>query len=180
MPTPIAGLSLESYYVDSLHKLARNIGAEQTEEERVRYALDLAIGAIGSAGGTVLLHDPARSDLRFVYSVTKRDDSALPPLVEDLRAATISDSEGVAGRVFQSGRGEYVNDPRSDPDFARHVVERTQIKVENLATVPIIIPGLPTLGVMQLINKSGGFGDEDLKVLSVLAAVVALSIVLAN
>jgi hypothetical protein len=177
MSSPTTGLSLESFYLDSIIRLAKNMGSGQTEEEQVRYALDTAIGATGSSGGSVLLHDPARSDLRFVYSVTKREDVALPPLVQDLLSATIADNEGVAGRVFQSGKAEIVNVPRSDPDFARHVEERTRILIENLATVPIIIPGLPPLGVLQVINKHSGFTDDDVKTLSVIAAIVGVGLV---
>ena len=173
----ITGLSLDPMYVDAIQTLARNLATTRSQEEQVRFALDTAIGATGSTGGSVLLHDPERHDLRFVYSVNKRDD-ALPPEVQDLVAATIADDEGVAGRVFQTGRAAVVNDPRNDPDFARHVVERTRIKIDSIATVPITIHGMRALGVMQLINKEGGYGEEDLKVLSVLATVVALSILL--
>ena len=178
MSACVTGLSIDAFYLDSIQRMARNLGGSQNEEELARFALDTAIAATQSAGGSVLLHDPERHDLRFVYSVTKREDIALPPLVADLLAATIADDEGVAGRVFHSGKAEIVDAPKQDPDYARHVEERTRIRVENLATVPIQIPGVPTMGVLQVINKHDGFTEEDVRVLNVIATVIGLGLIL--
>jgi FOG: GAF domain len=178
MPPTLTGFSLTPATVDAIRRLTRTLASAHNEEEQIHYALETAIGATESAGGSVLLHDPDQRDLRFVYSVTKRGESADPPLVEGLVSSTLGVDEGIAGRVFRSGCGEYVNDPGSDPDFARHVAERVQIRADSLAAVPILIPGGPALGVMQLINKEGGYDEEDLQVLSIFANLVALAIVL--
>ena len=82
----------------------------------------------------------------------------------------------IAGQVFTSGTPQVVNDAKSDPRHSSRVDESLQHRTESLATVPIRYPGGRPLGVLQLVNRPGGFLEEDLASLEALASIVALSI----
>lgn len=70
--------------------------------------------------------------------------------------------EGVAGQVFMTGRARIVNEPRGEPHFSGRVDEATGYRTENLLVVPVSIDGR-TAGVLEFLNRRGGFRARDLK-----------------
>ncbi len=85
--------------------------------------------------------------------------------------------EGLVGWVAQKGEPLIVNNVQNDPRFNPSVDARTGILAHSIICVPLQIKGR-TIGVLEAINKrsSNGFDQEDLKLLSTIAAHAAIAI----
>ncbi len=85
--------------------------------------------------------------------------------------------EGLVGWVAQNGKPLIVNNVENDPRFNPQVDARTGILAHSIICVPLQIKGR-TIGVLEAINKrsGNGFDQEDLKILSTIAAHAAIAI----
>lgn len=85
--------------------------------------------------------------------------------------------EGLVGWVAQNGKPLIVNNVQEDPRFNPQVDARTGILAHSIICVPLQIKGR-TIGVLEAINKrsGNGFDEEDLKLLSTIAAHAAIAI----
>lgn len=138
-------------------------------EQLVRQALDTAIETVDADGGTIYLHDPKKRTLIFKYVV-----GATPEITEKLTGMEMPDDRGIAGRVFQSGKGEITLKVTDDSSHNTEVDARTAYRTESTITVPLMSTGGLTLGVMQLLNRrTGHFDEEDLHVLEILGSQAA-------
>ncbi len=75
-------------------------------------------------------------------------------------AISVDVGEGVAGHVAQSREPYATNEPYRDPLFLRAFDERTGFVTRNLLAFPLMFHG-DAVGVIELINKPGGFSNED-------------------
>jgi adenylate cyclase len=74
--------------------------------------------------------------------------------------------EGVAGRVFRSGRGEIVPEAYADSHFNPKIDQKTGITTRNIIAVPIRTAAGEIIGVAESINRRGSaFTPEDLETL---------------
>lgn len=98
-----------------------------------------------------------------------------------LRALQVPPSTGLTGKVFQTGRAEWVDDyfgsQKITHDFDRHMATE---KVRRVLAVPLLRDGKP-LGVIALAPRQDGtFGDRDVEHASAIAAQAALAVSLAE
>ena len=85
-------------------------------------------------------------------------------------------SMGIAGSVFGSGVAEIIADAYADPRFNDDVDRKTGYKTRNILCTPIRHNGEP-IGVTQVLNKrSGGFDEEDMRLLEALTAQAAAAL----
>lgn len=164
--------------VGAVHRLTRLLADAPDTDTQLRATLETAIEATGSASGSILFHDESTRELRFCHVLGSRKPGAAAPLNLALLGSSIRDDEGIAGQVFQSGKAVAVNSPQQDPRHSSRIDKELQHETRNLATVPISISGGRPVGVLQLLNKEGGFTDEDLGTASALSSMVALAIAL--
>ena len=75
-------------------------------------------------------------------------------------AVVVKLGDGVAGAVGLTPKPIVVNDPYHDERFNRAYDYITHYKTENLACAPFIHEN-EAVGVVELLNKPGGFTDED-------------------
>ncbi len=96
---------------------------------------------------------------------------------ETVRMVRSKVGEGIAGWVARHGKPALVNDVEKDPRFNPKVDSRTGVLTKSLLCVPLQIRG-KTIGVLEVINKrtGEGFDQEDLKLLSTIAAQAAIAI----
>lgn len=85
-------------------------------------------------------------------------------------------SEGIAGWVATNAQAVIVNEPRDDERFSQRMDMQTGFLTQNLICVPMKING-DVIGVLQALNKAGGFNEEDQELLSTLANQAAIAIV---
>ena len=82
---------------------------------------------------------------------------------------TLEDGEGVAGRAADTREPCLSNEPYADPRFARALDEKTGYRTSNLLAFPLIFHG-EAVGVVELLNKPGGFTEEDVSAVRRLGA----------
>lgn len=74
-------------------------------------------------------------------------------------------SRGIAGYVFVSSQSLNIPDAYADSRFNPEIDKRTGYKTNNILCVPIRNSENETVGVIQVLNKEGGFGDIDINLL---------------
>lgn len=123
--------------------------------------------------------------LRIIEQVVHCDRSVLFLYDEDADVLRLQDARDrglvlplseptIVRRVLNSGLGEVVNDVDADPD-SNPIFEDT-LNVRQLVAAPLVLTD-KTLGVVGAINsRRGAFTHEDLRLLTVLADRVALTI----
>lgn len=131
---------------------------------------DLVIQEVLSAVEEII---PCERAIVFIHDAEA--DALWMHLAAGPSGTKISMSEpSVVRRVFHSGRGEVVNDLVSDPDTSPMVAER--VGAHQVVVTALSSSG-KRLGVVGAINsRRGGFTDEDLVRLSLLADQAALAI----
>jgi len=137
-------------------ELLRELTLDQVTEV-VRHEARQLTGAAG--GGVFLLDEDAW--LRGIPG-----DAELDPLSERIPV-----SGTLTGQAVLSGKPVLAN------DYASSVVEtRTpDSRTESLLAVPLQIEGTP-IGALNVANKQGGFTDDDVRILTLLADVAAIAI----
>ncbi|KAI3386479.1 hypothetical protein SNEBB_003767 [Seison nebaliae] len=85
-------------------------------------------------------------------------------------------NKGVAGYVATTGETLNITDAYSDPRFNREVDDLTNYKTNTILCMPITIRGC-TIGVVEMINKQGGFfTTEDEEAFSTFAVYCGLAL----
>lgn len=76
---------------------------------------------------------------------------------------TIPSNQGIIGETVKTAQPIMTNDAYSHPNFLPEVDIQTGYKTKNVITIPIFNYNKEVLGVLQLLNKEGGFDGEELK-----------------
>lgn len=74
------------------------------------------------------------------------------------------------GMVVRTGKARLTNDPSGEPRRVKGAVEPS-----SLLVAPLIVKGVP-IGALDLVNKPGGFTDEDLRMIGLFADQAAIAI----
>jgi multidrug efflux pump subunit AcrA (membrane-fusion protein)/putative methionine-R-sulfoxide reductase with GAF domain len=122
---------------------------------------------MGVERSSIFLHDPEKNEL-WTPVAQGLDDG------EEIR---IRVGQGIAGTVMQTGETLRIDDPYQDPRFNPEFDRKSGFRTRNLFCRPITSQSGRRIGVIQLLNKSGGplaSRDEDL--LEVLCAQAAIAI----
>lgn len=166
--------------VDVLMQCSLLVNENLSTECVLRRLMDEAKSLIGAETASVFLMECERKELCSTVNSTGGE----------LR---IPASAGVAGHVATTGEALVVADAYNDPRFNRAVDDKTGLKTRNILCAPLRARGGPTVGVVQLINKTGGgslpplaagkkperpesFTGDDLELLQVFASQVAATV----
>ncbi len=144
---------------EALLAVAGDLAAERNTQALLRMVVERAIALLGASGGFIYLYDPARHDLEVVVAENV-------PIVLGTR---LSVGEGLAGVVAQTRQPRVVDRYQE----WEHRAERfSGIPVTAVAEVPLQYGGelVGVLGVAELDSGARTFTDEDVRVLSLLAA----------
>ena len=155
--------------IDAVRRIAAAVSTAYRADEVVRQALDVSLELADSDAGSILVFRPAREKLVFEYVVG--DKSA------ELTGVELDPDEGLAGRVFQTGRTSVSDDVTKEGAHLREIGERVGYKTHNMVTTPLKSADARPLGVMQILNKRDGAFDEfDVALIEIMAAQIALAI----
>jgi signal transduction histidine kinase len=155
--------------IDAVRRIAAAVSTAYGADEVVRQALDVSLELADSDAGSILVFRPAREKLVFEYVVG--DKSA------ELTGVELDPDEGLAGRVFQTGRTSVSDDVTKEGAHLREIGERVGYKTHNMVTTPLKSADARPLGVMQVLNKRDGAFDEfDVALIEIMAAQIALAI----
>jgi signal transduction histidine kinase len=131
--------------------------------------MELATKILGAQASTLMLLDEQTNELVFDIPYGEKR--------ELLRSYRMSTEEGIAGWVATHGAPAMVNEAPGDERFSNGADARTGFLTQSVICVPLKIKNR-TIGVLEALNKisSQGFNDDDLRLLSTLAAQAATAI----
>jgi Nif-specific regulatory protein len=118
-------------------------------DEVVSLAVSGVARRLGAERATLYLLDRARDEL-----VSR---AAQLPEIREIR---LRREEGLAGWVARHHSPVRVADAASDPRFSSRIDVLTGFHTRNLLAVPLRAPDGATVGVLQVLNRSGGFSLE--------------------
>jgi len=140
-----------------------DLGAQLTQ------ILERARALVPALSGSILLDDPlrkvsdrAQNDLCFV--------TAFGPAAERLPGTRIPAGQGIAGKVYVSGRPHLAADAPADPSFSPEVDRATGHATRSVVAAPIAL-GSTVCGVIELVDRLQGdrFDERDLALLEIFA-----------
>ena len=142
-----------------------------------RELLRRAIDFLPSDAGTIYLDDPLNTTdgaIRGSLVVI----ASFGPKTEDLIEERFDTHMGIIGEVYRTGLPYSCSDPLADPIFRSGPGLRIGFAINSVVCAPLEVDGR-TIGVIELLNHSGGQGysDADLALLGVFARTISLSIV---
>jgi len=140
-------------YTDSYIKLA-NFGRELLEKK------SLSEGLPHIARYAKELIDARRCS---IYMYDRESDELWTTLADGIEKIVIPSNKGIVGNTIREEKPLIVNDAYSHPNFHSGIDEESGYVTVNLITAPIFNSTRDVIGVLQLINKNGGFDDEDVK-----------------
>ncbi len=128
-----------------------------------------AMEALSAEAASVLLLDYEKENFRF-YTV---EGPSKPVLL----AATFPADQGLAGAVLQSQQAELINDVQHDPRFYGKFDSESGFQTRNMIVIPLTA-GEEKIGVLEVLNKTGGdgFTDEEALLLQSIAEEIAFAI----
>ncbi len=119
---------------------------------------------LGAEMCVILLHDECDRTVFAQLPAYGVSDEQWPRLRLSL------EQESVATRVFRTGEPYLTNDAADDPVISRRVAEL--LGVREMLAVPLRA-GEYTLGTIEVMNKAGGFLEEDKRLVTIFAAQAA-------
>ena len=82
-------------------------------------------------------------------------------LADGVEKIMINADEGIAGNTLMEGEPVIVNEPYKDPRFLQKIDHKTGYMTRNIAAVPVFDSNRKVIGILQLLNKEGGFSAQD-------------------
>ena len=130
--------------------------------EMVMNILGIALGAVGSKNGSILLMDEETEELVFVAVIGDRQ--------AELTGYRIPADTGVAGWVNRTRKSALVPDVRKDNRWISAVDQSIGFHTRSLMAVPLVL-GERVLGVMEVVNAlpEAHFNVKDLALIQLVA-----------
>jgi len=155
--------------LDAVLEISNALFSKVSLDELVKETLEVSLRTVNAGAGSVILYDPKIEKLVFKYVVG--------PAAPKLTGMQLDPDQGICGEVFQSGLPKITDDPTKEKRHLRTVGEEVHYITKNMVSVPLkSIQGKP-IGVMQILNKEGAnFDEDDLELLTIMAAQAATAI----
>lgn len=84
-------------------------------------------------------------------------------LADGVEKIVVPRDRGIVGHTLKAKKPVVANDAYSDPNFLSDVDKETGYSTKNLITAPVFNSKREIIGILQLLNKEGGFDNEDVK-----------------
>jgi len=97
----------------------------------------------------------------FIYDNTSHE--LWTTLADGIEKIIVNSDKGIIGYTLQERTPLIVNDPYRHEHFLSEVDKDTGYKTQSIITAPIFNSKREIMGVLELLNKEGGFNDEDMK-----------------
>lgn len=136
----------EAARLSALLALQRDLALESDVDRVLSRIADAAVSLLGAERATLYLVDPERHEL-WSRVVTRSE-------LAELRLPL--DGRSLAADVARTGRPLRIADPYDDPRFDASVDARTGFRTRSLLVLPIDSRARERLGVLQVVNRTGG------------------------
>lgn len=149
------------------------IGPNTNVYNLIKQILTLALEAVSSENGTLMLVDEETRELVFVEVIGEARDALLH--------YRLKENQGIAGWVVTNRKARLAEDVRKDPDFSPQVDGLTGFQSQSIICVPLV-DGDRSIGAIELVNTSSGrpFSEADRDILQLVGRLASVAIVLAE
>lgn len=155
-----------------------DIGRAMTDigdlKQLLGFILEQAIKVTKAEKGSIMLFDPKTGalHLRVIEGLADKEQQDKINNYE-IKTQTFKPGEGVAGRAFETGLPQVLNDTGNTDQFVRPGQSFTQ----SIVCIPMKVYNEP-IGVINLTNKtdSTGFTEEDIEMLQAITDQAALAV----
>jgi diguanylate cyclase (GGDEF)-like protein len=162
------------YNLSLLYSIGRAMNYISDLKSLLEYILNQAIQITGAEKGSIMLYD-LENNLLSIRVVAGLRDRVYQRKINnnEIRCKSFKPGEGIAGRVFQTGRPMVVDKAREDELF----IEPDSSYVRSIACIPMLVYS-DVIGVINVTNKldETGFSDEDVELLKAVADQAAIAI----
>ena len=155
---------------DKFAQLLLNVNNDLAATKSLDNALETLVGittsTIGAERGTIFLNNEKTGEL---YSRVAQGNF--------MREIRIMNTRGVAGWVYTNKKGALILDAYKDDRFDKSVDMRTGYRTKSILCTPLRTVTGETIGVAQLLNKSGApFDEQDLEILEAMTKQAAIAL----
>jgi diguanylate cyclase (GGDEF)-like protein len=162
------------YNLSLLYSIGRAMTYISDLKSLLKYILNQAIEITGAEKGSIMLYD-IEKNLLSIRVLAGLKDKAYQRKVNsnEINCRSFRPGEGIAGRVFQSGRPMVVAKAREEELF----IDPDASFVRSIACIPMMVYS-DVIGVINVTNKLAdtGFTDEDVELLKAVADQAAVAI----
>ena len=154
--------------LEKLMEVSLTLNSTQNLDELLQHIIKTAAETLQCEAASILLYDDKRNRL-FFAAATGSDPKKLAQIPVPIDGS-------LAGSIFRDDKPVLLNDVTHDPRHYAGVGEQINFRPRSLMGVPMRIKD-KGVGVLEALNKTeGSFTNEDLKLLSVVAAQAAVAI----
>lgn len=140
------------------------------DTSRVReLAMKATCKLLGSEGATLYLVDEEKNELYFETIVGAVSSDQM----KEIRLKI--DESSLAGTVAKTRAPLLVNEMNKEKRHFKQADEKSRFQTKNMVCVPVECRG-KLLGVLQALNREGGFAESDQRLLETLAHQVAIAV----
>lgn len=100
----------------------------------------------------------------FIYN--EKENLLWTKLADDTQRISVPFDVGIVGHTIRKAKPILENDPYDNTNFLSEIDMRSGYYTRNILTAPIFNSQRNVSGVIQLLNKDGGFDKKDIKFLS--------------
>lgn len=162
------------YNLSLLYDIARAMTHITDLKSLLKYILTQAVKITNAEKGSIMLYD-TNTDLLGIRVLIGMEDKDYQEKVNnnEIRCKSFKPGEGVAGKVFQTGKAMNINNAEEDNNF----VEWHSSFVHTIACIPMVVYK-DIIGVINVTNKKGkeGFSGQDVEILEAVADQAAVAI----
>jgi signal transduction histidine kinase len=151
--------------MEVLSSLIRSLLGQQEFDLLVATIFDSCKSSIGAGGGCIALLDDGGKG----YQVVLQEPLGSSLMVNEIPLAI----QGLQEKEYRNGFARYCNDITDKELIDHHFLNGTV--VENILSIPLVFDG-KTEGILILLNKPGGFTDEDAEIAINFANLMALAL----
>ncbi len=153
--------------LERILNITRDLREEIYGDILLEKIMDHALSITQSEAGSILLLD---SD-SLTFKVVKGEKA------KQLTGTSVEKGKGISGWVAATGKPVRITDAANDKRFNPEVDSMTGYKTKSVLCVPLITRST-VIGVLELLNKSGGFSyrERDEEIITYLAEQAAISI----
>jgi diguanylate cyclase (GGDEF)-like protein len=162
------------YNLSLLYSIGRAMTYISDLKSLLKYILNQAIEITGAEKGSIMLYDLENNELSVRVLAGLKDKSYQKKVNNsEIQCRSFKPGEGIAGRVFQTGRPMVVDKAKEEELF----IEADSSYVRSIACIPMMVYS-DVIGVINVTNKldETGFTDEDVELLKAVADQAAVAI----
>lgn len=159
------GLTRDLRLVNHINRLiASTLDIEQIPRLLIRHTTEILEAECGS----LALVDWEKGGVVFQLAYDGQGHE-----IEGLKNFLMPFGQGIVGLVVQTGLPHVVNNVKTDPGWSPVADRLTGFTTRKILAVPLVLEG-DILGVIELLNKkTGGFTENDLQLLTLVASAAA-------